>query len=255
MSIVAKSFSGTVISDVIRKYDSFTNSDTQSITIYAIATVAGTLSVRWKVDDHYYDTSFYDHVYDFSLQTAGRQYQFVLPRFGNSYYLWYQGASSATVSGKIIELPYTLGFARSDETPVAGSVGLTDGNGNAIAMSGGAVSVSQKSVTAVNQIDVSTGILISSAARTLHRVDVANKRNDLMLHLKIYDTASAPTVGTTTPLFTYGIYPQSYEHFAMTPTTLTNGLGLACTLKSDRTDTSLCNGGDCLVNLQYGIYG
>lgn len=110
---------------------------------------------------------------------------------------------------------------------------------------GGAIPYQKVSTADTNATSVkATGGVISSI--------VATNVNAAARYLKLYDKATAPTVGTDTPVQTYMLPNGSGVSIPLThPLQFANGIALAITTGAAVTDTGSVAASEILVNLGY----
>lgn len=87
----------------------------------------------------------------------------------------------------------------------------------------------------------STGELLVAGTPTIFSIKANNTANTVACYLKIYDKATAPTVGTDVPVFVFKVAASaSFEHtFNMAlGHKFTVGIGIGCTTGAGVTDTT-----------------
>jgi hypothetical protein len=96
-----------------------------------------------------------------------------------------------------------------------------------------------------------TGVLVVSGASRLYGLYVAN-RAAAMRYLKVYNTFSAPQVGTDTPAVTIGLLPTSaLQAVLFQGASFSLGIGLAATTGPDDADTGPPAANDVVANVFY----
>lgn len=97
------------------------------------------------------------------------------------------------------------------------------------------------------------GALVSATARNVHKL-MGRVVRASSVFIKIYDKATAPTVGTDVPLMTLECVASSTFGLDLAGMSLVNGLGIAMTTAAADADTGPLTAGDvtCL-NLSYGV--
>lgn len=111
-----------------------------------------------------------------------------------------------------------------------------------------------------------TGVLVSRvvSANTTNSTSVKAKFgkvvgwkcsnvNAATRYLKVYDKATAPTVGTDTPVLTIGIPPAGGDCYGLLPDGIdfTNGIGLGIVTGAADNDTTAPAAGEIVINLFY----
>lgn len=97
------------------------------------------------------------------------------------------------------------------------------------------------------------GALISASARAVHKILGRTVRASSVF-LKLYDKATAPTVGTDVPFETLEMVASSTFDIDLKGYALVNGLGIAMTTASADADTGALTAGDVTaLNISYAV--
>lgn len=97
------------------------------------------------------------------------------------------------------------------------------------------------------------GALISASARNVHKL-MGRVIRASSVFIKLYDKATAPTVGTDVPIMTLECPASSTFDLDLKGFSLTNGLGIAITTAGADADTGALTAGDVTaLNLSYAI--
>jgi hypothetical protein len=93
---------------------------------------------------------------------------------------------------------------------------------------------------------------VKASQGNLYTAIIANT-SAAIKYVKFYNKASAPTVGTDTPVITIGIPPTSTYNFESvgTPWPFSTGIAYATTVLSADADTTAITAGDIIVSLVY----
>lgn len=84
--------------------------------------------------------------------------------------------------------------------------------------------------------NTTNGALISASARAVHKLTC--KVAGAIVYIKLYDKATAPTVGTDVPIMTFDCPASAVVDLDLKGFTLTNGLGIAITGAAADADTT-----------------
>lgn len=96
----------------------------------------------------------------------------------------------------------------------------------------------------------STGILVKGNQTELHYLNIGNT-NSSVVYLKLYNKATAPTVGTDIPVYTYLLPASSvYAEQNVDPAYFPLGLGIAVTTTS-ADNSSTAPSSALVINLRY----
>jgi hypothetical protein len=95
--------------------------------------------------------------------------------------------------------------------------------------------------------------LVAAGSRDLFRV-IGRNTNAAVRYLKLYNKATAPTVGTDTPLLTLALLPTSVFNFEIGGLYFGLGLGFGLTTGEADSDTGAVSAGDITaLNLLHGV--
>lgn len=132
-----------------------------------------------------------------------------------------------------------------------------NGTGNAIVQTASASLMSSFSSTkrkAAGGTVAADGLNVKASTGAVIGGSISNLSASLR-YLKFYNKASAPTVGTDTPVFTIPVQPNSTlllaEFFSAMPTKFSTGISFAMTTGIDDTDVGVVTAGDLMLNLIY----
>jgi hypothetical protein len=144
-----------VSASVVRGYDTFNNRASQGHALMINSDSSGTLHIRYKTQSHWFNIDEYDFEYIFPI-TPTQINRFVMPRYGDSYYLYFDSsATPVNICGNIIEV--------DSFNPTF----VYDGQGNVINSSAGAMLVYNVGPVGDVYIDDSSGLATSANQLTI----------------------------------------------------------------------------------------
>lgn len=145
-----------------------------------------------------------------------------------------------------------IGNSPSDPFYVSQTVATTDANGNPIAAPTFAPSGGTSTARLVSSLGTTNATSVKNSAGTLYLVDGYNG-NAAARYLKIYNKATAPTVGTDIPILTRYLAPQASFNLSIpSGVQFSAGLAYALTTGAPDNDTGAVGAGDIMaMNLVY----
>lgn len=223
------------------------------VSVYAShASATNGLQFQWSVDNTNWRTS------DTYTIPATTYKQFAVQATSQYFRLVYTNGGTLTTTLELTTMLKTGTNPVSSQKPANGrslendmqEVIAYDGlfNGTSLDLSAKPSSINRLLSAAAS----TNGTLVKNASGDLFNIDGYNN-NAAARFLKLYNKASAPTVGTDTPIRTMRLPPTSQYSFSFNPPLyFGTGIGFGCTTAAADADTGALTAGDLVAqNIDY----